>query len=105
MTTRTIHDLATGDVTADVLVGEEAPPTASLTTPAQVKAEAMRRILAAYPLWKQVNAALGLYDGARTNAITAYVNAVRLASDVIESRLAADPGLDPAVQPDWPEDV
>lgn len=69
----------------------------------QIKEEAGRRILERYPGWKQINAALGLYDAAAAAAMKDGINAVRAASDAIEVRLASDPYLDPAVQPDWPQ--
>lgn len=70
---------------------------------AAVKAEAAKRILEKYPAWQQINAALGVYDATTVAAMTTYINAVRLASDAIEARLAADPSIDPATAPEWPE--
>lgn len=56
---------------------------------ALVKQEAADRILAAYPSWKQSNAALGLYDAAETQAIRDGINAIRQASNEAESAVNA----------------
>lgn len=85
--------------TVDEVDGDFPPAETSIDA---VKKEAARRILDRYPQWKQVNAALGLYAAAFVATMTAYINAVRAASDAIEARLAADPYLDPATQPEWP---
>lgn len=73
------------------------------TTQAAIKAEAGRRISLLFGgksgdalVWAQINAlATGTYP-------TSEVQAIRAASDAIETKLATDPYLEPATQPEWP---
>ena len=55
----------------------------SSATRAMVKAEAARRIEAAYPLWRQMN--IVREGGAALAAMTAMIDAIRAASDAIEA--------------------
>lgn len=92
---------------------------------AQIKAEAGRRILAAYPLWKQANLtkrAAELNDLRFDRELTegegverlalkaagAWVDAVRAASNALEAALPTDAGglaaFDPAAAEGWPTD-
>lgn len=93
------------------------PPGA---TAADVKAEARRRILARYSEWKQANmnaeaSALLLArieagswtleqttHAGELQAAKAWIDNVRAASDAIEARLAAEPGLDIGDDSLWP---
>lgn len=89
------------------------------TTLTAVKAEAARRILSRYSFAAQSNMNMRAnelndirFDRALTpgeeaerqalKSIAAWIKSVRDASNAIEERLAADPYLDPAAQPDWP---
>ena len=60
------------------------PPAASV---AEIKAEARRRILDRYPLWKQVNI---IRSGDGLAAMTAFIDAVRAASNALEATLPSD---------------
>lgn len=61
------------------------PPAASV---AEIKAEARRRILDRYPTWRQLN--LIRDGGADLDAMSAYVDAVRAASNALEASLPSD---------------
>lgn len=54
-----------------------------------IKHEAMVRIDAQWPDWKQINAALGLYDGTLTQTIKDDINEVRTDSDTAEAAVNA----------------
>ncbi|MBI5120044.1 MAG: hypothetical protein HZA67_03505 [Rhodospirillales bacterium] len=117
------HNLAAGDGNiGDSWDGTQfvAPVVAPVeTTLAAVKLEAQRRILARYSFAAQHNLNMRAnelndirFDRAlspeeeterqQLKAIAAWIKTVRAASDAIEARLAAEPYLDPAGQPDWP---
>jgi ribosomal protein L27 len=73
----------------------------------EVKVEAARRIEAAYPVWKQVNAIRGQRPPADAAAGFAKIDAIRAASDALEARIAALPDadagqVDVASAPEWP---
>ncbi|MDK9721659.1 MAG: hypothetical protein OEL53_10805 [Rhodospirillales bacterium] len=117
------HSLAAGDGNlGDSWDGAQfvAPVPAPVeTTLAAVKLEAQRRILARYSFAAQSNMNMRAnelndirFDRAlspeeeterqQLKAIAVWIKSVRAASDVIEARLADDPYLDTASQPDWP---
>jgi len=55
----------------------------------KIKFQAKHRIEDSIPLWKQINAALGLYDAEKTQAIKDAISAVRTASDTAEAAVNA----------------
>lgn len=59
------------------------------TRVAGIKLEAMTRILAAYPDWRQRNCALGFYNATTTQAIKDGVNSIRNASNSAEAAVTA----------------
>lgn len=106
-----ILDLWTDEQLAEIGVtrepcDEEDAPALRAAAVAAVKAEASARILAAFPMWKQMNlnarateltnalAANGAYTEAeaiealRLQAVWAWIRSVRAASDAIEAALA-----------------
>jgi len=56
---------------------------------ARSKTEAGERIYAVYPIWKQANCGMGLYDEPTTTAIKAGVQAIRTAQAQAELDIAA----------------
>ena len=54
-----------------------------------IKSEAMTRIEAVAPAWKQINTALGFYPSEKSQAIKDSINAVRSASDAAEAAVNA----------------
>jgi hypothetical protein len=73
-----------------VVDGTLVRPTARLRSErtAKIKAEAQARILERYPIWKQLNAALGLLSAEETDEIKAFIQSVRGASDTAEEQVA-----------------
>lgn len=63
--------------------------TAKYQRIALIKGEARQRIMAVAPEYKQMNAALGLYDAAKTQAIKDAIVAIRTASDAAEAAVNA----------------
>lgn len=72
---------------AELLSAELAAAKASRIT--KIKAEASSRILAAYPAWKQSNAALALMSAEDITALKAGITAIRDASNTAEAAVAA----------------
>lgn len=71
---------------------------------AAVRSEAYRRLSAKWPMWKQVNAALGLEPALRIAEMKADIAALRGASNTAEAAIAAattQTELD-SVLPNWP---
>ena len=64
-------------------------PAAKAWCIAKTKEEAMPRIYADYPAWKQSNCALGFYDESETAAIKAGIQAVRTAQAASEVAINA----------------
>ena len=93
-------------------------PSPNPTTKEEIDGEARKRILAAYPEWKQANMtarALELMAKGQVNwtdaeqadihnitAAWGWIKAVRDASNAIVARTAVDPYLDPTTAPEWP---
>ncbi|MBF0270310.1 MAG: hypothetical protein HQL44_17150 [Alphaproteobacteria bacterium] len=98
MATRIIYDAAGREIKR-----EEYDQMLLPTAVADIKAEAARRISVLFGgktgqslIYAEINA---LSDGSYPASA---VQAIRVASDAIEARLALDPYLDPATQPEWP---
>lgn len=79
-------------------------PTAKSLRVTDIRAQAQARILAKYPLWRQTNAALGVYPQAYASQMQADIAAVIEASNAAEDAVtaAADVAAVDAVNPNWP---
>lgn len=115
-------DEETGEVTTSypepgdgaLVTAIETPPAGDLATPAQIKAEAHRRILAIVPMWKQNNLTAVALDIKTKDAPTAEdtatlaaiqgiwnrVKAIRAYSNILESN---PPPINELASKDWPE--
>ena len=82
-----------------LLAGELA--AAKVSRIARAKTEAMTRIYAAAPAWKQANAALGLYDAPGIQAIKDAIQAVRTAEEAAEVAINAMTDVQAVIDFTW----
>lgn len=64
-------------------------PAAKALRISRSKQEAQDRIYATYPIWKQANAAMGLYDATENQAVKDGVQAIRTAQATAETAINA----------------